>query len=440
MKYFMNLFLSLSAIFNLFPVRTRAELLEPQSEPIPRLSDIALSAYKSKDPRIEAMYEAGLKNLDSQFYPTEDGTVYVSTGDIPAEWLRDSSVQVRPYLFFAKDNLQVRRLIKAVVLRQVRYLAINPYANAFKKDYTIWEDKFELDSLSYPIILAWTYWKITGDASIFTPEAQKGFDAALKTLILEQNHTQNSKYSRKDLSKNPFGVTGMVWSGYRPSDDPNTYAYLIPGQMMVVQSLTALAEIQTKFFNDKTGAQKSLKLQKEIIAALNKYAVVKTEKYGSILAYEVDGLGKVNLMDDGNLPSLLGMPLLGIVDQNHPIYLNTRRFILSNDNPFYYSGKLGAGVGSPHTPKGMVWPLAILSQAFTAQSATEQQQAVEFLLNSDPGDHLLHESFDPNNPKKLTRKDFGWPNAMFIEFILTRMAGYPELPKPPKPNGFLVGF
>ena len=187
------------------------------------------------------------------------------------------------------------------------------------------------------------------------------------------------------------------------------------------------------------GSQKSLKLQKDIIEALNKYALVKTDKYGTVLAYEVDGLGNRNMMDDGNLPSLLGMPLLGIVDVNNAIYQNTRKFVLSADNPFYYSGKVGSGVGSPHTPKGMVWPLAVLAQAYTATTDEERNQAVQLILDSDPGDHLLHESFDPNNPTRLTRKDFGWPNAMFIEFVLTRMAGRAALPTPPAPAGFLTG-
>ncbi len=405
---------------------------------VPRLADIATSAFKSTNPRVQAIYEAGLKNLDTQFKLMPDNTVYVATGDIPAMWLRDSSVQVRPYLFFVKDNPAVAQLVKAVVQRQVRYLAINPYANAFRSDYRLWEDKFELDSLSYPIILAWTYWKLTGDTSIFTKEAREGFRIALGTLLIEQNHAKESKYSRPDLSKNPFAYTGMVWSGYRPSDDANTYAYLIPGQMMVVQALTALAEIENVVYAEPGFARASLKLQKEILNALNKYAIVKTEKYGSILAYEVDGLGRTNMMDDGNLPSLLGMPLLGIVDVNNPIYQNTRRFILSQDNPFYYSGKLGSGVGSPHTPQGMIWPLAVLAQAFTAQTDDERNQALELILNSDPGDHLLHESFDPNNALRLTRKDFGWPNAMFIEYVLTRMAGRAELPTPPAPENFLT--
>ena len=410
-------------------VCTGLSLAQAQMQ-IPRLNDIAQSTFHSSDPRVQAIYVAALKNLDSQITPMSDGTIYVSTGDIPAEWLRDSSVQIRPYLFFVKNNPAVAAMVKAVVLRQVRYLALNPYANAFRNDYRLWEDKFELDSLSYPILLSWTYWKLTGDASIFTDDSKKGFEAALSTLEKEQNHAANSKYSRPDLGKNPFANTGLIWSGYRPSDDACKYAFLIPGQMMVVQALTALSEIQTNVFNDNGSATRATQLQKSIVAALFKYGIVNHPKYGRMFAYEVDGLGNSNLMDDGNLPSLLGIPLLGIMSGDDPLYLNTRKFVLSNDNPYFFTGSVGSGVGSPHTPAGMVWPLAVLAQAFTAKSPEEQNQALQLILNSDPGDHLLHESFDPNNPLRLTRKNFGWPNAMFIEFVLTRLGGQPELPKP----------
>ena len=196
--------------------------------------------------------------------------------------------------------------------------------------------------------------------------------------------------------------------------------------------MTALAEIRRDVFKDSAGATQSVKLQREIMTAVYKYGTVNTKKYGKIFAYEVDGFGHANLMDDGNLPSLLGAPLSGIRNDD-PIYQNTRRFVLSNDNPYFYSGGLGSGIGSPHTPKGMVWPLAVLARGFTAQSLEEKTAALALLLASDPGDHLLHESFDPNNQRLLTRKDFGWPNAMFIEFIWTTLGHKPKLPSPALP-------
>ena len=134
----------------------------------------AADSLAAPDPHLRAVFRAALLDAGRQASVGADGTVYVKTGDIPAEWLRDSSVQVRPTLFFARQDPAVRAFLKAVILRQARMLAADPYANAFRADYSVWEEKFELDSLAYPIELAWTYWKATGDASVFTPEVARG--------------------------------------------------------------------------------------------------------------------------------------------------------------------------------------------------------------------------------------------------------------------------
>lgn len=396
--------------------------------PLPRLIDLARNSFTSRDPRIAALYFGALKNLESQFISMPDETVYVSTGDIPAMWLRDSSVQVRPFLFFAKENADVRAFLKGVVQRQARGMAKDPYANAFKRDYSIWERKYELDSLANPILLAWTYWKVTGDASIFTPEVKNGFEVAVKTMLKEQNHDADPHYYHQELRNNPVTFTGMIWSGFRPSDDGCEYNYLIPSEMMTVQALAALAEIERTVFKDDNFAESLLKFRKEVNEGIQKFGIVKTEKYGNIYAYEVDGLGNHKLMDDGNLPSLLSAPWYGYLSQKDPIYQNTRRFVLSKDNPFFFAGNFARGIGSPHTRRGMVWPLALLSQAFTANDQTEFNSVLEMLIQSDPGDHVLHESFDPSNPSRFTRKDFGWPNAMLIELLLTNFSGFSKLP------------
>ena len=150
-------------------------------------------------------------------------------------------------------------------------------------------------------------------------------------------------------------------------------------------------------------------------------------KYGNIYAYEVDGLGHAILTDDANIPSLLSAPYLGYTTTSDTYYQNTRAFLLSQDNPSYYTGTVARGIGSYHTPDHWVWPLALIVQGLTATAAPEKQDVLGQLLNSDPGDHLLHESFDPNDPKRFTRQDFGWPNALFSEFILT-MDGTHEIP------------
>jgi len=393
----------------------------------------AAAGYTVSDPKLTVMYRKALLNTNSQVTVASDGTTYVKTGDIPAEWLRDASVQVRPYLFFARGDEQIDTVLRGTIARMGKYLQVNPYANAFTLDYRKWEVKFELDSLAYPITLAWTYWKQTGDASVFTGDLSLGFDAALATMEREQDHARNdSKYSHKEMPNggkgNPVAYTGMIWSGFRPSDDACTYNFLIPSEMMAVVALGNLEEIERDVYHNVVKAQRAKTLRNEVQTGIQTYGVVFTPNYGYIYAYEVDGLGNAKLMDDANVPSLLSAPYLGYTKSSSFIYRNTRKFLLSKDNPTYYVGKVARGIGSPHTSDNFVWPIAMLMQGFTASSDTERKDVLSQLLASDPGDHLLHESFNPDDPTKFTRADFGWPNALFSEYVMTTFEGVPPLP------------
>lgn len=392
----------------------------------------AAAAYRNPNPALQAMVRSALLNTGTQIVAADDGTAYVKTGDIPAEWLRDSSVQVEAtYLDYAHDP-QVRALFKAVIQRQAKYLIVDPYANAFKQDYTVWERKFELDSLCYPILLAWKYYRVTGDTSMFTPELRQAFLRVLDVMKIEQHHRRSSSYRFKsdtqEAGVNPVAHTGMIWSGFRPSDDPCLYNYMIPDEMMAVQALSALRDIAA-VYHDPAMARRAETLRRQVHAGIQKYGIVKGPEGKPIYAYEVDGLGHANLMDDANLPNLLGAPYFGYVGIDDPTYQNTRHFVLSRANPFYYSGPLAAGLGSPHTPAGMIWPLGLLAEGFTTNDPAEQQRVLAMLLASDPGDHRLHESFDPRDPTKFTREDFGWPNAFFTEYI-AKLRGAPAHPTP----------
>jgi meiotically up-regulated gene 157 (Mug157) protein len=390
----------------------------------------AADDFHSGDAHLDALFRNALLDAGKQASYAPDGTVYVKTGDIPAEWLRDSSAQVRPYLFFAKKDPAVAALLKGVIQRQARSLSRDPYANAFREDYSVWEEKFELDSLVDPITLAWTYWQVTGDAGAFTPDVAAGFAAALATMRAEQNHgSAPRRYSHRELKGNAVGPTGMIWSGFRPSDDACVYNYLIPSEMLAVVALGELAQIEREVWGDDARAAEAEALREQVHRGIQTYGVVDAPKQGKIYAYEVDGLGRSLLMDDGNIPSLLSSPYLGYGTAGDAVYQNTRRFLLSPDDPYYYQGKKGAGIGSPHTPKGYVWPLALLAQGLTASTAEERARAQALLLASDPGDGRLHESFDPNDPKRFTRKDFGWPNSLMAEFELESKGGSPPLPR-----------
>ncbi|MBV8298293.1 MAG: glycoside hydrolase family 125 protein [Candidatus Eremiobacteraeota bacterium] len=392
----------------------------------------AAAGYTVSDPKLTEMYRKALLNTNDQVTIASDGTTYVKTGDIPAEWLRDASVQVRPYLFFAKGDMQVDSLLRGAIARMGKYLQVDPYANAFQLNYRVWEEKFELDSLAYPITLAWTYWKQTGDSSIFTGDLSLGFDKALDTMEREQDHPRNSKYAHAQLPNggkgNPVAYTGMIWTGFRPSDDACSYNYLIPSEMMAVVALGDLEEIERTVYHNVIKAERAKALRDEVQTGIQTYGLVFTAKYGYIYAYEVDGRGNALLIDDANVPSLLSAPYIGYGKTNSYVYANTRRYLLSKDNPTYYVGKVARGIGSQHTSDNRVWPIAMLMQGFTATTDQERKEVLSQLLASDPGDHLLHESFDPNDPTNFTRKDFGWPNALFSEYVMTEFEGVPALP------------
>ncbi len=392
----------------------------------------AAAGYTVGDPKLQSMYRAALLNTNKQVTLASDGTVYIKTGDIPAEWLRDASVQVRPYLFFAKSDEPTRVLLRGAIARMGKYLQVDPYANAFTLGYGVWEEKFELDSLAYPIALAWTYWKQTGDTSVFTGDLSLGFDAALATMEREQDHARNSKYTHPQVPNGgkgkPVAYTGMIWSGFRPSDDACSLNYLIPSEMMAVVALGNLEEIERDVYHNLIKAQRAKTLRDQVQTGIQTYGVVFFPNYGYVYAYEVDGLGNANIMDDANVPSLLSAPYLGYTKQTSFIYRNTRKFLLSKDNPTYYIGKVARGIGSPHTSENYVWPIAMMMQGFTASSDAERKDVLSQLLASDPGDHLLHESFNPDDPTKFTRADFGWPNALFSEYVMTTLEGVPALP------------
>ena len=408
-------------------------LLAPAAAPAVELQSIqqAAESYQNPNAHLQTMFRAALLDTTKLAQVASDGTAYVKTGDIPAEWLRDSSAQVRPYLYYAKEDANIRELLRGIIARQAKYIQIDPYANAFTLDYRVWEQKFELDSLAYPITLAWSYWHVTGDTSVFTGDESKALDAILATMEREQDHPRNSHYTHKELLDGrgrPTGYTGMIWTGFRPSDDACYYNFLIPSEMFAVVALGDMAQIEREVYHNLIKAHEAQSLRDEVQRGIQRYGIVPVSKYGNVYAYEVDGLGHAILTDDANVPSLLSAPYIGYTTVNDRDYLNTRAFLLSQDNPSYYTGNVARGIGSYHTPDHWVWPLALVMEGLTASSQMEKRDVLSQLLASDPGDHLLHESFDPNDPKRYTRPDFGWPNSLFSEFVMTSFQGVAEIP------------
>ena len=381
---------------------------------------------------LEQIYQRAYDEVYSRHATMEaDGTTFVSTGDIDGEWLRDSSAVMTPYIGLAATDSYVRNMLRGAIARQAKYILIDPYANAFTRDYQIGERKFEMDSLLYPIRLAYAYWKTTGDRSIFTPELQRAMTKAVRTLRLEQHHVTRSHYRHEELANGGLGTrvayTGLVWTAFRPSDDAARYQYNIPDNMFAVVVLRQLTDIEKNVYHDSGMAQEAWGLAVQIRLGIEHYGLVNQPGFGRIYAYEIDGYGHANLMDDANVPSLLSAPYFGYVSAHDPVYQATRNFVLSPRNPYFFSGKYAAGVGSPHTPHGYIWPLSLVVEAITSTDRTEIDRVMGYIAASDTGDHRLHESFNADWPESYTRDDFAWPNALFAQLMLSRQGRLPAV-------------
>jgi uncharacterized protein len=324
-------------------------------------------------------------------------------------WLRDSSVQ-------AMSRLNQQALVRGVITRQERLIAIDPYANAFHRDYGVAERKFELDSLCYPVRLSEQYVQATGDTSIYDRRLYGELHIILHTIIIEQQHSSRSRYHRNERAIKD-GI-GLVWSAYRPSDDPQVFNYNIPENMFAATTLREMAQLFSTQFHDEASAHKAAIAAERIEQAIETQAVFST-RHGRIYAYEIDGLGRAKFMDDANVPSLLSVPLLGYA-YNAKVYAATRSFVLSPGNPYYFRGHYASGIGSVHTPWNFVWPMSLIMEYRTAAGRQERGRVVSELALSNAGDGALHESFDVNDPRRYTRPKFGWVNALFEQTFLTR--------------------
>ena len=400
------------------------------------------------NPYLAWMFENCFPNtLDTTVhYRQSDGEddTFVYTGDIHAMWLRDSGAQVWPYVQFANSDVELKKMIRGVILRQWKCINIDPYANAFNDGPTggpwmnddtdmkpeLHERKYEIDSLCYPLRLAYHYWKVTGDDSVFNDQWIQAISNILRTFREQQRKDGLGPYrfmrrterQLDTMSNNGYGhpvkPVGLIVSSFRPSDDAATYQFLIPANFFAVTSLRKAAEILETVNQEKEIASECDLLADEVEDALKEYATFDHPRYGTIYAFEVDGFGNQLLMDDANVPSLLGMAYLGDVDVNDPVYQNTRRFVWSEDNPYFFRGTAGEGIGGPHVGYDMIWPMSIMMKAFTSRDNAEIKQCIEMLMATDAGTGFMHESFDKNNAAKFTRTWFAWQNTLFGELIL----------------------
>lgn len=377
----------------------------------------------------------------------------VITGDIPAMWLRDSSAQVWPYLPLAAKDSRLRALLEGVIRRQTRCLLIDTYANAFMADLSakplewsledktemrqgVGERKYELDSICYPIRLAHGFWKSTGETRPFDAAWAQAMRRVLETMRVQQRRNGEGPYRFQRSAGNPTdslvnGIgyparpTGMIASCFRPSDDACVLPFLVPSNLFAVTSLRHLAEMANGILHDAAMANEATSLAGEVEAGLRQYARAKTPE-GEIWAYEVDGFGGQVLMDDANVPSLLGLPYL----ESSPdagLYARTRAFVWSERNPWFFRGSAGEGIGGPHIGRDSVWPMSQIVYALTSQTDAEIAHALKMLKAASAGTGFMHESYNKDDARRFTRAWFAWANTLFGELVGDVARRRPEL-------------
>ncbi|MBP6672270.1 MAG: glycoside hydrolase family 125 protein [Bacteroidetes bacterium] len=369
---------------------------------------------------------------------------FVITGDIHAMWLRDSSAQVWPYLPLTKEDKKLQQLIKGVIHRQSYCITIDPYANAFNKNRegSYWEKdltemkkelherKWEIDSLCYPVRLAYGYWITTGDESIFDAEWRSAASSVVRTFREQQRKNGKGPYNFQRETAvasdtvpmggygNPTRKIGLIHSMFRPSDDACLFPFLIPSNYFALTSLHQLAEIHRRVTGDTVQERECSAFAEELSAALERHAFIDDKTHGKLFAYEVDGFGNTVFMDDANVPSIMAMPYLGACSLNDSIYQNTRKHLLSDANPFFFAGSAADGIGGPHVGMDMIWPMGITMRALTSSEDAEIRHCLKMLKRTHDGTGFMHESFHKDDPAHFTRKWFAWANTLFGELIV----------------------
>jgi meiotically up-regulated gene 157 (Mug157) protein len=361
----------------------------------------------------------------------DDERIFISTGDIDAMWLRDSSFQIKPLLRFC-DNPLVANFVQGVIASQAFYISIDPYANAFNistnakrwhedfEDQSPWvfERKWEIDSLASFLDVSLGLAEASNGTNHLTDAWWQAANSIMDVFERETNHDPESYvFIRQQAPKHDwlypsgrgadFEVCDLIWSAFRPSDDACELPFNVPQNAYAAAQLERLAKVSPPEF-----AARCQSLAEKIRFAIEKLALV-----DGVYAYEIDGKGGNLRIDDANIPSLLSLPYLGFCAIDDSRYLNTRHFALSAANPWFFSGSQTGHIGSPHTGANRVWPLAMAMEIITSQRLElDKLNVLAELAQSSDG---LHESVDTDNVKDFTREWFSWAEMTFVDAVFT---------------------
>ncbi|KAI9037844.1 uncharacterized protein KD926_011547 [Aspergillus affinis] len=394
---------------------------------------------------------------------------FIVTGDINAEWLRDSTNQLTGYQALAKKDKKLYSLILGAINTQAEFVIQSPYCNAFQppppsglepttsgqddqvhpayESSVVFECKYELDSLAHFLALGTEFYENTKSTEFLTTRWYSALNTVLKVLDAQSQPTFNDKgqyvvnqytFQRKTtlgtetLSLagvgNPLNHgTGLIRSAFRPSDDATILGFFIPPNAQMAVQLKKTAKVLRAAGGKDELAKELEERGDKLDKAIKEHGIVNHAKYGDVYAFEVDGYGSRILMDDANIPSLLSLPYLGYVSKDDKVYQNTRKMLLEKDgNPYYLTGSDFHGIGGPHIGLQNAWPMSLLIQAMTSDSDVEITKSINLVRNSSLLG-LVHESINVNNIKDYSRPWFAWANSVFAQTILKVAAERPHL-------------
>lgn len=404
---------------------------------------------------LDSFVDLYMNTIETTVQIEDNERAFVITGDIEAMWLRDSTAQVYQYLDFAKSDEDCQELIYYLLNRQFDCILYDPYANAFNKEENdrhweideprqkpaVWEQKFEVDSLCYPLALARKFYLLSKNLKFYKSDLfHAGLTEILRVFKTEQSRETSSYYfvrkntvAQDTLSNNGRGSElrncGLIFSGFRPSDDACVYGYHVADNLFAEAELRKLLDLNKDLEKDDEAFLSEMEIDKilqillPLQEALREEVVMEIEDFGKVYAYECDGLGKYLFMDDANVPSLLSLPYLEVCDKFDPLYRRTREAVLSFANPYYYEGEVARGVGSPHTPVDYIWPISLCIQALTSTDYDEINELLLMIDRSRAGTTYMHEGFHKDRPEEFTREWFAWANSLcayMLELFICR--------------------
>ncbi|UNI24934.1 hypothetical protein JDV02_010650 [Purpureocillium takamizusanense] len=373
-----------------------------------------------------------------------------------AQWLRDTSGQFAHLYRLLPHDKNLKALVKAIINTEARYISQFPYCGAFQpppesglkptlNDYslnvrinppvdnqTVFECKYELDSLAGFLKISRSYYANTKDASFINDNWLAAMDK-ITTVLHDQSQSSWSDdfdfvsyFNWTGLTGSlsppvpnggngePKQANGLVSCSHRPSDDICVFNYITSDNAMMAVELSHVSDLLNAVKKERALSSKLAKYSATIRKAVWQHTLTSN----GIFAYETNGFGGQYIMDDANVPSLVSLPYLGFLPRNDSTYIKTKKAMFSRANPYFAIGKGFSGIGGPHANATHPWPMAQISGIYGTDDDDEIKSRLSLILKSTSGLGLIHESVNIYNGSDFTRPWFAWANSYFGEMIL----------------------